>query len=319
MHSPLPSGARCAMHPERVAERTCVRCGNYMCSDCAASGDTGICLTCANRVGPGGGAFPYSRDHYTLDGLLNLALSRWKTKWPLLLVTFGAALVVIYGTSFAGEAAFMTLGSREGSDEALLSPLHPARLAFMLVGSILQLGAQLVLTGLCLDLLRGAEPDRRVALQRLRRLPEAFLQTLVAYAAIALDAALHYGLYEALGGWDAGLTPVWIVIATWVIGIPLRLYVFLGALFCQLVLLVDPNANAFTAFAGSFRVVSGHRFEVLGIGIVALLIIALGVIACCVGLLAALPVATLLYCGLFLALSTERPPSAALRQQHWDV
>jgi uncharacterized membrane protein len=251
--------------------------------------------------------------------LLNLALSRWKINWPLLLVTFGSGLLLIYGTTFAGEALFMALASRQGSDAALLSPLHPARLVFMVVGTILQLSAQLVLTGVCLDLLRGEQPGLPVALQRLRRLPSAFLQMVVMYAAIALDFALHYALYMALGGLEAGWTPLWVVIVTWLIGTPLRIYVFLGVVFSQLVLLVDPHANAITAFASSWRIASGHRFEVLGIGVVALLIVALGVIACCVGLLVALPVASLLYCALFLALSTEKAAPAALRQQHWLV
>ncbi|HEX4351451.1 MAG TPA: hypothetical protein VHZ95_01030, partial [Polyangiales bacterium] len=80
----FPAGARCAHHPEREAERTCVRCGNYMCRECISASSDGICLFCASRLGAGAGpsaAFPYSRDHYTFDGLLNLALSRWKQNW----------------------------------------------------------------------------------------------------------------------------------------------------------------------------------------------------------------------------------------------
>ena len=82
-------------------------------------------------------------------------------------------------------------------------------------------------------------------------------------AALPAEHAGHGVLYVALGGWEAGWTPLWIVIVTWLIGTPLRIYVFLGVVFSQLVLLVDANANAFTAFAGSWRIVSGHRFEVL--------------------------------------------------------
>ncbi|HKP63612.1 MAG TPA: hypothetical protein VJV78_43050 [Polyangiales bacterium] len=306
MHSPLPPGARCAIHPERVAERTCVRCGNYMCSDCGGGRDSGICLTCESRVGPAGGGFPFSRDHYSLDGLLSLAMSRWKANWTLLLVTFGAGMMLIYGLTIAGEVVFMAIASKQGSDAPLLSPLHPVRLGFTGVVSILQLAVQLVLTGLCLDLLRGEQSSVALGLQRLRKLPAAIVQLVLMYAAIAVDFALHYALYMALGGFEAGLTPVWIVIATWFIGTPLRVYVFLGVVFAQLQLLVEPESDAFSAFAGAWRVASGHRFEVLGIGFVALVILALGVIACCVGTLMSLPIATLVYCGLFLALSNSR-------------
>jgi hypothetical protein len=319
MHSPLPPGARCAIHPERAAERTCVRCGNYMCSECGAGEQPGICLTCASRVGPAGGTFPYSRDHYTLDGLLNLALSRWKAHWKLLLATFGSAIIVIYGLSFAFEGLFSALATRQGLDSAWLSPLHPVRLSVTVFLTIVQVAVQLMLMGLCLDLLRGERPNLPASLQRLRKLPAVFLQVLVVYAAIAVDLALHYGLYLALGGWEAGWTPLWIVLVTWLIGVPPRIYVFLGVLYSQLVLLVEPHANAFSAFVVSWRTVSGHRFEVLGIGLVTVLIMAVGVIACCVGVLVSLPVATMLYCALFLALSNQQTPPAALRHEHWDV
>ena len=309
MASSLPPGARCAVHPERSAERTCVRCGNYMCNECGAAGDH--CAACVSRMGPGGGAFPYSSDRYSLDGLLNLAWTRWKEHWTLLLVAFGSAIVLIYGLSFAGEGVFMVLGSSQGGDSAWLSPLHPVRLAFAGVMSVVQFGVQLVLLGLCLDVLRGHKPQPREALARLRKLPAAFVQAIVMYGAIGLDLLLHFGLFAALGGLaKQGWTPLWITIGTWVALIPLRVYVFLGTFFAQPALLVDPELGPFGGFARSWRVTSGHRFEVLGIGFVCALIAFGGVLACCIGAFVSLPVATLLYCSLFLALSNvQRGPA----------
>jgi hypothetical protein len=45
--------ARCAVHPDRRAEGTCKRCGNYACAECNAIGfDSGVlCLQCAQSVG----------------------------------------------------------------------------------------------------------------------------------------------------------------------------------------------------------------------------------------------------------------------------
>ena len=47
------AGACCAIHPDRPAEGTCSRCGNFACSDCNATGlGPGVlCTTCAQTVG----------------------------------------------------------------------------------------------------------------------------------------------------------------------------------------------------------------------------------------------------------------------------
>lgn len=46
------AGARCAVHPERQAQGTCKRCGNYACEQCNAAGfDSGtVCVACAQTV-----------------------------------------------------------------------------------------------------------------------------------------------------------------------------------------------------------------------------------------------------------------------------
>ena len=121
-------------------------------------------------------------------GVLDFALKKYLPQ---------GGTVFIYGMTIAGEVVFVSLGSRQGSD-AWLSPLHPARLGFTGVVSILQLAVQLVLTGLCLDLLRGEQSTVALAQQRLRKLPDAILQLVLMYAAIAVDFALHYALYMAL-------------------------------------------------------------------------------------------------------------------------
>ena len=47
----LPSGARCAAHPEALAVATCMRCGDFACATCASSGAPGLCVKCAPRAG----------------------------------------------------------------------------------------------------------------------------------------------------------------------------------------------------------------------------------------------------------------------------
>lgn len=45
---------RCAIHPERVAEITCSRCGAYACFECVGPGLDRVCARCRFRMGGGG-------------------------------------------------------------------------------------------------------------------------------------------------------------------------------------------------------------------------------------------------------------------------
>jgi len=302
--TPLPEGARCAIHPDREAARTCVRCGNYMCSACTSEGTTGLCLTCASRVG-GTGAFPYSREHFTLDGLLNLSLSRWKASWLLLTLGFGAILVAAYAFSLGGEWVFERIADSAGPDSRLHSPLHPARIIFQIIVTLVHVAAQLAMVGVCLDILQGVVPSIERALVTLRRLPDMLLQTLIMYTALAVDVGLHYALYLALAAQGSMPAAILIAIGVWLALTPVRVYVGLGIMFTTPVLLVDPESNALSAFAKSWQLVSGHRLQAFGVSLACAFLIGAGIVACCVGVFVASRVATLMYCALFLALSNR--------------
>jgi hypothetical protein len=289
-----------------------------MCSACTSDAASGLCLTCASRVGSAGG-FPFSREHFTLDALLNLSLSRWKANWQILTFGFGAVLVASYAISLGSEWVLDRIADAAGPDSRLHYGFHPVRIAFQVAVSLLHIAAQLIVLGVCLDVLEGRKPDLKSALERVRRLPDAILQTLAMYVALAADFGLHYLLFLALGGMSAWATALLIVIGVWIALSPLRIYVGLGIMFSTLALLVEPETNAFTAFGVSWRAVSGHRLQAFGVSLVCALIVGAGVLACCVGLLAALPIASLLYCALFLALNNSERQAPALPHEGWQV
>jgi hypothetical protein len=316
--TPLPEGARCAIHPDQVAARTCVRCGNYMCSACTSERSSGLCLTCASRTGDSAG-FVYSRDHFTIDGLLNLSLSRWKANWQRLTLLFGGLLAVAYAASLGGEWVFDRVADAAGAESPLHSALHPARIGFQVAMTIVHLAVQLVLFGVSIDVLEGRKPDLESALARVRRLPDVLLQTLIMYVALAIDFGGHYLMFLAFGGMAGGARAILIPIGIWFVLLPLRAYVGLGVMFSTLPLLVDPETNALSAFAVSWRAVSGHRLQAMGVTSACALIVGVGIVACCVGVLAALPIASLLYCALFLALSNHERQVPALPHEGWHV
>lgn len=307
----VPEGARCAIHPDRSAEHTCARCGNYMCTECASGAGADICATCASRLGAQGAAFPFSRDHYTFEGLFKLSLSRWKEHWPLVVGSFTGFMFLAYAITLGGEWAFELVADASGPASPLHSPLHPARLLFQLVITLLEALGQLVLFGIYVDILQGRAPDGRAALRRLEQAPNALLLVIAAWSAFALYAGLHVGVFFAFGGLSGGLNG-WIAVAVvWVVTLPVVIYLGLGVMFSTLALVVAPESNALTAIRISWNAVSGHRFEALGISLAAGVIAFLGILACCVGILATFPFATMLYCALFLALRNERVESTA--------
>lgn len=42
---------RCAIHPDRAAETTCTRCGDFVCYECVGPIEASVCAKCRSRVG----------------------------------------------------------------------------------------------------------------------------------------------------------------------------------------------------------------------------------------------------------------------------
>ncbi|HEX7480431.1 MAG TPA: hypothetical protein VF331_21700 [Polyangiales bacterium] len=293
--TPAGAAARCAIHPDVVAYATCSRCGNYTCERCREAQSTTLCLSCRVRTAAAG-PFPYSRDHWSLDGLISLSLSRWKQHWGLFVLLSGAGLCLVYGSMFA-FILFSTRAPSVGRGWLALA-LHQA--APQVVTSVLQLCMELSLFGLSLDVLEGRPASLVAALARLRRLPEALLQLCITYAAFgALLGAF------GLAAWKAGASQLWFVGLVALVAAPPTVYVGLGFVFAQISLVADPNATAWSAMRSSWTIVSGRRWAVLGVSVVAGIFACLGLFACGVGFVASLPLGTLLYSALFLALKTE--------------
>src|SRR5262245_66610043 len=93
---PIAAGARCGRHPELAAERTCVRCGDYVCTACR--GPAGLCASCAERLGSAG------RGASTLDTLLRWALARWRKHLLGLVASVLVLSLIVYPFMLAMDA-----------------------------------------------------------------------------------------------------------------------------------------------------------------------------------------------------------------------
>jgi hypothetical protein len=311
----LPAGARCAHHPDREAQRTCVRCGKYMCAECISANSAGTCLTCASRLGTSE-AFPYSRDHYSFDGLLNLALSRWKKNWLPLALAQAAALLVTYFPAMLLGFFTALIGDKARALTSNVSLLGIGSQAFAMV---MQAGSQLVLFGYCLDLLENKPVGFARAFERVRALPAMLLQMLIVYGTFALCGALGYALYrfvEHLASLQAGILAVALFALALV---PFIVHASIGIAFTALELAHNPQATTISALTTSWQLVQDRRWSVAGTLFASGLIGGLGMLACCIGVLASAPLGTLVYSGLFLALRQPTESSAQAHSPEWPV
>jgi hypothetical protein len=264
----------------------------------------GLCLACQDRVGAL--AFPFNSDNYTVEGLFTHALARWKQHWLPLGLASAALFIVAYGVAFGGGIALGSFGTTHRTP--LGAPSFVVLAAFQGVQMVLQIALQLPLLGLSLDVVEDKQPTLEAALGRLRRLPSAILQILVFYLAAGIGLGALGGLiFGATRLLHASTSQSWIAlgIGGLIVLFPC-IYVGLGIVFGLLELLYNPEASALSALRTSFELVSGRRWRVLGISLLAGVIAGAGALACCVGVLATMPLATVLHCTFFLALRNSR-------------
>jgi hypothetical protein len=311
--STFPAGARCAHHPAQAAERSCARCGNYMCSDCISGNALGLCLACASRIGASS-AFPFDRDSYTLDGLLNLSLSRFKQHWlPFVLLTIGQISLAVLPGMIAAIANGHVLQPKPFSMADL-----PQEILTALFGGIAQLTASLLIVGYTLDVLETKPVDSARFFSRLRALPAQLAAMLLAYGSVALCALVCFVAFRLAGGLPA--LPQSLLVAGIVAMLQLGLLVHfgLGFLFMTYELAHDPETSALAALSSTWALVDGRRWAVGTTLFVASVLPIVGALACCVGVVAAVPLSGLLMGALFLALK-QAPLADRIGSPEWPV
>lgn len=291
-HASAPAGAHCAQHPERPAVATCVRCGNYVCTSCAAA-PGGVCRACALRgVAP---EFPFRRDDFSAEGLLNLALAHWKRHWFELAAVTAAFFAVSY------LPGFLLFGDRPE-----LSELAHGELLLLVVEHVgvimLDTAATLLLFGYLLDLLQNKPRGLDAVLRRLRAVPTQWLAFVLIYLGAGLFLLGALLIVKVLG--LSVVDPR--VLGVGLLCVPGFVYVSTGLAFLTFDLAFDPHLSAIAALRGTWALVAGYRLRVMNVLMLSGFVMFLGVFGCLIGVLATFPIGTLFYAGMYLALKRTR-------------
>ena len=306
---PIP-GAFCATHGSAPAVRVCERCGAFMCSACVAEGDGRHCPACRERLGEDG--FPLSRDAWSLGALMDHVWEAWKREWLMLSVAVLVMLGVTYAVAFAGQIVQVALlggggalaGDLEGASPFVAAMTVGFSIGLSLVNSLVSGLLMLGFNRMAYDVLMG----RAAALGRLfsqfRKFPTLLLQQIILWALILIPVGLLVGTVVAAAAFarpDEDTAATIAIVAVLVLLVPLLWYV-LGFFFAGYELAYDDSVGAWESIVRGWRLVSGARLSTFGVMILAGLLGMLGILACCIGIVASLSLAYTLLAGLFLTL-----------------
>jgi hypothetical protein len=263
-----------------------------------------ICRGCYERSGTPL-EFPFDRDNFTSDGLLNLALAVWKKN--ALVLSFATIAMLLVGYLPHALLEYWIHGEwpsprRPPPDFlSLTTGAMALRGGEQLIVMLLNAAAYLMYAGYLLDLLQSKPTGFAEASQRLRAIGSYFL----VYLAWGATAALLFLGLNQFGSVSAWRVPgvAWLIVL--LVAVPLAVYAFLGVACVGFEFAFDPDKGAWPAVRSSWLLVAGKRWRLLNVFILSTFIMFLGALACLVGMLAAFPIGMLFFAGLFLAL--KRP------------
>jgi len=293
-------GARCALHPIQPATSVCGRCGNYMCITCTEGGQQSLCPPCRQRTGQG--AFPFDRQRFDLGDVITFSFERFKEQW--LVPSLGILLVWVVSIAFSMVDGGVQLGL--GALQGEPGPAAIAVSVFLNVLSwIVQTGMQLGIMGACLNIAQGGKAEPGDLFGQFARLPHALAQYLVLMTPFGLLVGVPVGIAIGFGFSpdSSAIVPIALGLGALVF-LPIFIYVVLGLSFMQIELVQDPDVGPLEAMGRSWRIASGKRLWLLVLWFVVFALTFAGLVACCVGVIPAAGLSSLIMAGVYLALRT---------------
>ncbi|MBS1152130.1 MAG: uncharacterized protein H6Q89_3828 [Myxococcaceae bacterium] len=309
-------GAKCAIHPDRTATRTCGRCGNFTCDECNGGGSEPMCPACRSLTGTE--AFPFTRDSYSFDGIWNYAFEKWKQEWVMLsvavLILMAVGFVAVLFNSVFQAIAKGIVGERAGT-VGIVAVTVISSVMSQIVSMIVQGAFQMGLIRILIDVLNGKKADVGRIMTQLPKLGRYILQVILIQLMVLLPVLLYMGallvVAAAVSGLSFGDLDHWgralrgpgagILVLGGLALIPVLYYVSLPLVFANMEL-VYGDSSPVESIRRAYVIAKGHRLSILGFGFIGGLVFLVGFVACCVGIIPAWGLAYLLLTGLYLAL-----------------
>lgn len=329
---PAPISALCALHPGVPATVVCSRCGNFMCGTCSENGAQAQCPPCRALATEG---FPFNADS-SLGDLFNYCVEVFKRDPANVII----GMVVFFGITMAGsfvaQMISTVVNAATGTAMDQTNPMKDltrslvgvgiAQLISMAVNVVVQAIAISGYYRLLMDVLIGRKAEVSRMFSRFKDLGKFVTAQVLLFfistvpMAMVMLGVMFFALTKAGFNWNhpGDFDPERLIN-------PASMGLFAGALLLIFVVsvvvlpvtmftipeLLVGNCTPVEALQRTWRLGEGQRLRVFGYTVVMGLISVAGVLACCVGLIVALPISYMLVLSLFLALraSSGLPPA----------
>ncbi|WP_338871887.1 hypothetical protein [Myxococcus stipitatus] len=310
-------GATCPLHPENLAQRTCTRCGTFMCDICGEHGTQSQCPSCREREGQGR-AFPLDRNNWSIGGLFEVSWEAFKREWVMLTV---CALLFLVAVMIGGGISELLgfIGEKMGG---------AAHIVFILVGTVLSWVVQgfaiMGMMRVCLDVIQGERADVGRLFSQFNKVGAYVVTNLLAVAiftpVVLVCLAVLVAAFTVVAGVNladvgsmsdfkqllemtqsaavlgaVGLCVLLIGITSVWLGMPLALV--------SVALADTENPKAMETIRKCFGYVQGQRVAMLVVGLLASIILFVSFMLCCLPVVPAMGFFYLLFAGIYLSLS----------------
>ena len=310
----------------------CARCGNFMCAACAQNGTEAQCPTC-RQLNPVG--FPYDASA-DLGTLWSYTSDRFMREAAMCVVAGLIFFAFAIGGAFLSNIITSVVNTILGIK---FDPANPLRNLSgfglnLAVSQVVSMGVNLVVQGIALvglyrvllDVLVGKKADLARMFSQLEVLPHYVLLHLVMFFLITVPTLIYFAVVGLFGLKLVGaelsqlqhLRPEKLFSVELVGFLLVALVIYLVALVIVLPIslfatpeLIVGRCNGLEALKRAWELGNGQRLRAFGYSFIAGVLVILGLVACCVGIIVALPVASMLILALFLALrrSSSLPPA----------
>ncbi|SEU29957.1 hypothetical protein [Stigmatella erecta] len=306
------TGAHCALHPEAPAQGTCTRCGNFMCATCMEGGRQSSCPTCRARTG--GREFPFTRDTWSLSGLWDYCFEIFKREWVMISVS----VLVVLGCTLIAQLVGNVLPMMGQALDSMVLTVGLTVLSF-LVQNVVQGLLGLGLMRMLLDVLHGQRADIGRLFSQFHKLGVYFVTLLILFVGIfvlfGILAGILFVIAVPLGtfpssfdevAWDS--TRLVAAVCVGALSVPVLVYFTLPLYLLQPELAYEEHPSAMQALRNCYAYMRGQRLAAVGFGLMNMVLLLVGLLACCVGFFPALGMSYLLLAALYLSLRSGDAP-----------